>query len=75
MVTDQDLFRKKVSAVQKYYDFGYDKVVTEQEVEEQYKHCCGYVWFSKSYEQFKKDNYITITDKNKHLFYKEGEAI
>lgn len=42
----------------KYYDPEYDKLVDESYIKNQYEWFSKQKWFNKSYEQFKKDNFL-----------------
>ncbi|MCR5837158.1 MAG: hypothetical protein K6G88_11680 [Lachnospiraceae bacterium] len=49
----------------KYYDPEYDRIVEEDVIKKQYDIFKQQPWFTKTYEQFKNDNFIKL---------KEGET-
>lgn len=51
-------------ADKKYYDPEYDRIVTEDTIQDQYNWFSKQEWFTKSYEEFRNDNFIVQEDDN-----------
>lgn len=44
--------------MKKYYDPEYDRIVTQDEVRRQFDYFNSQPWFSKTYEQFRDENFL-----------------
>lgn len=63
---------KSVRDEKKFWDPEYDRIVTEDVIKKQFEHFKNMEFFNKSYEEFKKDNFEEITDKNREMFRGHG---